>query len=447
MPLNKEIIMFSPEYWWNASKGEVLKGKVEDIEKWCGMGRVVAEISERLPKFGYHVTVLARKKSLSSSPIYPQSYYSSENMIQYKPVADVDVYAIPPCSGLGDRVQPKSGSLYVGNPMDCIVTWDQIFTTLNYIYDFNEELNQKMHDESTIVHGHDFYGAQFIYNLKTARSLPDSKCVLSVHMSSDRGEEEIKEDERLQWELKGCKLADKVHVMSKSQESIIRTQYKIRSDKLVCIPNGIDLKKFRPPTEEERRNDRELLQKYGLNRKYIAFWGRIDPVKGISNLILAYDKLYYKSKIEYDLAIFGIPSNWEYYHTDVLEKYKDLPEELRSKVKIYTEQLPDDVLLSLIRSASIGAFPSTKEAFGLVAVEAQACGLPVVVGNVGGLPENIIDKKTGVLVDGKDTSSIAAGLEYVIANRDEMAKNTVPFAQQFSWDKIVERYVKELYSI
>ena len=447
MSVDKEIMMFSPEYWWNLGKGEVLKGKVEDIEKWGGMGRVVADVSERLPSFGYHVTVLARKKSLTGSPIFPQSYYNPENVVQYRPISNVDVYAIPPCSGLGERIQTKSGSLYVDNPLDCIVTWDHIFTTINYIYDSNGELCRKMFDEGTIIHGHDFYGAQFIYNLKTARVLPDSKCVLSVHMSSDRKEEEVKGDERLQWEQKGCKLADKVHVMSKSQEMIIRSQYRIRSDKLVCIPNGIDLKKFRPSTEEEKKKDVELLQRYGLKRKYIAFWGRIDPVKGISNLILAYDKLYYKSKTEYDLAIFGIPANWEYYHNDVLDKYNNLPEDLRSKVKIYTEQLPDDVLLSLIRSASIGAFPSTKEAFGLVAVEAQACGLPVVVGNVGGLPENIIDKKTGVLVDGNDTSSIAGGLEYVIANRDEMAENTVPFAQQFSWDRIVERYVKELYSI
>jgi len=447
MPMGKEVIMFSPEYWWNPAKGQVLRGKVEDIEKWGGMGRVVADVSERLPKFGYHVTVLARKKGLSGSPIYPQSYYNPENVVQYKPAENVDVYAIPPCSGLGERIQPKSGGLYVDNPLDCIITWDQIFASINYIYDFNNELNSKIHDESTIIHGHDFYGAQFIYNLKTARAMPDLKCVLSIHMSSERGDEEVKNDERLQWEQKGCKLADKVHVISKSQGRIVKSQYNIRSDKLIYIPNGIDLKKFRPPTEEEKKSDEELLKKYGFKRKYIAFWGRIDPVKGVSNLILAYNKLYYKSKTEYDLVIFGMPSNWEYYHNDVLKKYNDLLDDLKPKVKIFTEQFPDDVLLTLIRSASIGAFPSTKEAFGLVAVEAQACGLPVVVGNVGGLPENVVEKKTGVLVDGNDISSIAAGLEYVIANRDEMADNTIPFVQQFSWDRIIERYVSELYSI
>jgi hypothetical protein len=65
----EEIIMFSPEYWWDATKGQVLNGSVSDIEKWGGMGRVVAEVSERLPKHGFHVTVLARKKGIHGSPI------------------------------------------------------------------------------------------------------------------------------------------------------------------------------------------------------------------------------------------------------------------------------------------------------------------------------------------------------------------------------------------
>ncbi|MEM2925081.1 MAG: glycosyltransferase family 4 protein [Methanocellales archaeon] len=440
-----EIVMFSPEYWWDSKKGMVLNGKIEDIEKWGGMGRVVAEVSERLPKFGNIVTILARKKGIDS-PIYPKSYYSPENIVHYRPVEGVDLYAIPPCSGLGERIQPRSGSLYIDQPIDCIVTWDQIFTALNYIYDYNRDLYQKLCDENTIIHGHDFYGAQFIYNLKTARALPDLKCILSIHMSSDREEEEIKKDERLQWEQKGCKLADKVHVVSKSQERIIKTKYKVRSSKLIYIPNGIDLNKFRPPTEEERRSDTEVLEKYGLKRSYIAFWGRIDPAKGISNLITAYDKLCYKSKVEYDLAIFGMPSNWEYYNY-IIRKHSELPKEIKPRVKIYAQQFSEAELLPLIRSASIGVFPSLKEAFGLVALEAQACGLPVVVGNVGGLPENIVDKKTGVLVESSDTSSIADGLEYVIANRAQMAENAILFAQNFSWDKIVEKYVNELYSI
>jgi D-inositol-3-phosphate glycosyltransferase len=257
----------------------------------------------------------------------------------------------------------------------------------------------------------------------------------------------VERDMRLQYEQEASKLADRVHAISKSQERIIKTRYNIRTDKLLYIPNGVDLQRFRPPTEEEKKSDEAVLKKYEINRKYIAFWGRIDPVKGISNLISAYDRLSHEFKMEYGLLILGIPSNWEYYHNDILKKYRELPQEVKPRVKIFAEQIPDNELIPLIRSASAGVFPSLKEAFGLVAIEAQACGFPVVVGNVGGLPENIIPKKTGVLVDGYDASSIADGLEYVLANRDEMAENTLPFVQQFSWDKIVQEYVTDLYSI
>jgi glycosyltransferase involved in cell wall biosynthesis len=227
---------------------------------------------------------------------------------------------------------------------------------------------------------------------------------------------------------------------------IIKNKYHIRPKKMFYIPNGVDLEKFRPAKDEEKTEDEEILKKYGLNqKKYIAFWGRMEPVKGISNLIKGFDRIV-KRNPEYELVILSIPSNWEYYHNEVLKIYGGLSQEVKSKVKIFTEKFPEKELLTLIRNASIGAFPSIKEAFGLVAVEAQACGLPVVVGNTGGLKENVIEKKTGVLVNGNNPDSIASGLEYVIANRKELAENTLPFSKKYDWNSITEKYVKELYN-
>jgi glycosyltransferase involved in cell wall biosynthesis len=95
----------------------------------------------------------------------------------------------------------------------------------------------------------------------------------------------------------------------------------------------------------------------------------------------------------------------------------------------------------------VAVFPSVREAFGLVAIEAQACGIPVVVGRAGGLPENVMEKKTGITVEGAEPSSIAAGLEYVIANRQRLAERTREFAQNYSWGRIARRYVNELYTL
>ena len=73
---SKEIIMFSPEYWWEENKGKNLRGDKREIERWGGMGKVVANVCERLPAYGYHISVLARKKG-NIYP-YPENYYNKK---------------------------------------------------------------------------------------------------------------------------------------------------------------------------------------------------------------------------------------------------------------------------------------------------------------------------------------------------------------------------------
>lgn len=429
--------MFSPEYWWERHKGNVLRGNVSDIAKWGGMGRVVAEISERLPALGYNIIVFTRRKILGN--VYPTSFYQEKNIIRYKPVEGTEVIGIPPCTGLGERVQPGSASLYKDQPWDCIVNWDHVFAAVNYARDFNKNIWDIMNEHETIIHGHDFFGAQFIYNLKTARMLPDLKTILSVHLSSTREEED--RDERLQWEHKGCKLADLVHVISRYQQEVIQKRYRIRQKKIVYIPNGIDVQKFRPKNQDE--NYKETLRKYGLE-KYILFWGRIDHVKGIKELVRAYSLLADWYKKEYQLAIIGIPADERYFY-EIKREIRETAPEVASRIRFYAERLPEQDLVRIIQSASVAVFPSKIEAFGLVALEAQACGIPVVAGNVGGFRETVLDAKTGVLVDSRDPHSIAAGIETVIANRDSMSGNAREFALNFTWDNIVQRYDKELY--
>ncbi|MEM5811446.1 MAG: glycosyltransferase family 4 protein [Candidatus Aenigmatarchaeota archaeon] len=442
----KEVIMFSPQYWWIENKGMIVEGRIENINKGGGLGRVVTEISERLPKYGYHVTVFTEKPGW----IYPTDYYKLENITHYKPVPNVDVFSIPPCTHLGGRVTSTCDTLYRNQPTECVKNLDYIFTTLNYIFDFNENLKKKLYDvKNTIIHGHDWFGAQFIYVIKTIRELPDSKTVLSVHMSSDRSEEEIKNDARLQWEQIGCKLADKVHGVSNYQAKLLINAYNLREEKVVCIPNGVDLEVFRPPLHREKIIDEEILKRYGLQpRKYMVFFGRIEKEKGVKELINAYGKV---SDKEIGLAIFGLMGGLKYFNDEVMTEYQKLPIEKREKIKIYTHMLPEVEKVAILRNAFLACFPSAKEAFGLVSLEAQACGVPVIVGNAGGLPETIENKKTGILVDIKDLNSVVDGIEFAISNiemlRENVLENRKNLEKKYSWDRIVEQYIEKLYSL
>jgi len=437
--MGKNVVMFSPEYWCK-NNGTVLNGSTDNIEVWGGMGQVVSNVSEAIAKKGYDVTVFARRKGSNGSAIFPQEFYKKENIIQYQPVPGVNVFGVPPCSGLGDRIQKGSWKLYEGQPRDCTVNWDGVFTTMNYIYDFNEDIRRKLEDtENTVAHGHDFFGAQWIYNLKTSWKLPDLKSVLSVHMSNPRDKALIEADERLQWENKGCKLADKVHAVSNYQRNLVIDKYQLRPEKVIAIPNGVNTELFRPKTEQDETADREIVEKYMGKQPYVIFWGRMEPVKGIGELIRGFGESSLASS--HQLGVFAMPSNDMYYRT-VMKVRDELPCDAREKVKIHMGKI--DGMPVLARNAALSVFPSWEESFGLVAIESLSSGVPTVVTNTGGFKETI-NEKVGVLIDSPNPKSIKGGLEQAIANRESLAQNARPHAEKYSWDSIAERYIRELY--
>jgi D-inositol-3-phosphate glycosyltransferase len=94
------------------------------------------------------------------------------------------------------------------------------------------------------------------------------------------------------------------------------------------------------------------------------------------------------------------------------------------------------------RAADLTVVPSHNESFGLVALESQACGTPVVAAAVGGLRTAVVDGRTGVLVDGHDPRAWANVLGDLLdrpAWRADLAHNAVTHAREFSWDATADR--------
>ncbi len=103
---------------------------------------------------------------------------------------------------------------------------------------------------------------------------------------------------------------------------------------------------------------------------------------------------------------------------------------------------PRPLLAQWFRAADVVTVPSYNESFGLVAVEAQACGAPVVAAAVGGLPTAVSDGVSGLLVDGHDPLEWARVLGGLLADRsrrDAMAAAAVLHAGRFSWEATVDR--------
>jgi D-inositol-3-phosphate glycosyltransferase len=95
------------------------------------------------------------------------------------------------------------------------------------------------------------------------------------------------------------------------------------------------------------------------------------------------------------------------------------------------------------RAADLVTVPSYSESFGLVAVEALACGTPVVAAAVGGLPFAIGD--AGLLIDGHETADWSAGLEGLLDDprrRELLSRKAVEHASQFSWERTTDRLLE-----
>ena len=103
---------------------------------------------------------------------------------------------------------------------------------------------------------------------------------------------------------------------------------------------------------------------------------------------------------------------------------------------------PQSELADWYRAATVVMVPSYSESFGLVAVEAQACGTPVIAASVGGLRTAVQDGVSGILVEGHDPADYAAALRRLFGSpelRDRLAQGAVRHASRFGWGSTVDR--------
>ena len=194
---------------------------------------------------------------------------------------------------------------------------------------------------------------------------------------------------------------------------------------------GVDLQTFTPGDRLAARTAIGL----AADEPVVAFIGRIQPLKAPDVLLRAAALLP-----GVRVVVAGGPSGSGLAAPDGLMR---LVRELG--IGDRTTFLPPqsrDELVHLYRAADLVAVPSYSESFGLVAVEAQACGTPVVAAAVGGLPVAVHDGVSGVLVDGHDPGDWAAAMGRLLGldapGRAVIAAGAVAHAETFSWDSTVD---------
>lgn len=218
--------------------------------------------------------------------------------------------------------------------------------------------------------------------------------------------------------------------------------YSADKKRVNVVNPGVDLEVFNIGDRAKARKE------FGIPQDAIVFTfvGRVQPLKAPDVLIKAahqfiQDHPHLKNKVR--IVICGGLSGTGFDHPDsLLQLVKEL--NLIENV-MFLPPSTREKLATLYQASTLVAVPSYSESFGLVAVEAQACGTPVIATNVGGLKTVVADNLSGLLVNGHDARTWAEALAQISLNEKLVKQYQVgarQHAAKFSWDKTVEGLIQ-----
>lgn len=195
---------------------------------------------------------------------------------------------------------------------------------------------------------------------------------------------------------------------------------------------------FRPIHISEME-ERSLRKNFGLIHPFLMYSGASDERKNHLRLIKAFSLLPLELRKNYQLAIVG---HMQSYRREKFEEYITLCG-LETTDVVITGGVTDDQMLRLYNLCDLFVFPSWHEGFGLPALEAMACGAPVIGASTSSLPEVI--GRDDALFDPFDEKAISQKITEVLKNdylRNDLARHGLEQAKKFSWDESAKRAIK-----
>jgi len=220
-------------------------------------------------------------------------------------------------------------------------------------------------------------------------------------------------------------------IVSPTRSYVNDTNLKRHKDKIIIIPNGIDIKKFDIKYSKDECREKLSLS---LSEKIILYVGNLEPRKGLDILIRA---MAIVVRVIKDVRLIVIGSGV------MLDNLQKLVIKLGlSQHVIFTGFAEDNKKLLYYKSADIFVLPSLYEIFGIVNLEAMACGLPIIATKVGGIPDIVEDGSNGLLVPYRNPKALADAIIYLLENDDvrkKMGKKSYCRVKEYSWENIVEK--------
>jgi D-inositol-3-phosphate glycosyltransferase len=239
--------------------------------------------------------------------------------------------------------------------------------------------------------------------------------------------------------------ADRLIASTPDEAAQLVELYDADPARVTTVAPGVDLRTFGPGDQGVAR-DRLALPQDAL---VLLFVGRIQPLKAPDVVLRAAAGLLELSPDLRDrlvVVVVGGPSGTGLAEPEHLSK---LAVELGiADLVRFEPPAAQSKLVDYYRAADVAMVPSYNESFGLVAIEAQACGTPVVAAKVGGLCTAVDDGSSGILVDGHDPADYTRALAAIIGDRTRAAalsRGAVTHASRFGWSATVDRLL-EIYA-
>jgi D-inositol-3-phosphate glycosyltransferase len=248
---------------------------------------------------------------------------------------------------------------------------------------------------------------------------------------------------RVEGEKRVIQRADRLIVATEAEKAQLQWLYKADLHKMTIIPPGVDVSHFYPIPKDEAR------QFIGLeaHQRMVLFVGRIEPLKGVDTLLRAMSCLKFQSVLHpvYLAIIGGEPDADPDEMTAEMVRLQQLCDDLcMGQTVIFLGKRAQDTLPYYYSAAEVLVMPSFYESFGMVALEAMACGTPVIASQVGGLAFLVRDGETGYHVPEGDPSALCDKLTLLLSDRElreRMGNCAAEYAQGYRWEKIAAQIV------
>ena len=321
-----------------------------------------------------------------------------------------------------------------------------------YIPDFSKEILKFAAEKGLhydILHSHYWMSGLSALTLQKEWDIPVINMFHTLALMKNRiarSEAEMEGEYRVEGEKAVIRSANRLVAATLAEKAQLEFLYQAEAAKIAVIPPGVDLARFYPISKDEAKSVIGIPPE----DRMILFVGRIEPLKGLETLLRA---LAHLRKIEmenccpvYLVVIGGEPdATPETMNAEMTRLFTVRDELSLQDMVIFLGKRDQDSLPYYYSAAEVVVVPSFYESFGMVALEAMACGTPVVASQVGGLAFLVQNGITGYVVPDGDDEALFDRLFQLAKSpdlRSELGEQAATAARSYGWDNITTQMMR-----